>query len=255
MSSWTNSTLIGSVQRALRLLEVIADANRPMTVKALAARAGLNLGTTYNLVRTLIHEGYLRGDNDGLLLGPRFPGVSRTDSYGVFLATVRDTLTEVSQDIRAASYLARYDEGEVSVVDIVDSADFPRVSLWVGIQDSAHATALGKQILAELDREAQLDYLSRHPLAELTPNTIADQRQLLQQLTASDRSAFDREEYVIGSSCLAVPVRTPVMNAALAISLPVRDPRLADPEPITGRLREAAKALSLRLATADAVVG
>jgi DNA-binding IclR family transcriptional regulator len=251
-SSWTNSTLIGSVQRALRLLDLVAEANRPMTVKALAARAGLNLGTTYNLVRTLIHEGYLRGDNDGLLLGPRFPGVNRTHSRGVFLATVRETLTEVSADLAAAAYLSSYNDGEISLIDIVDSPANPRVSLWVGLQDSAHATAFGKQILADLDHAARLDYLSRHPLAELTPNTINSHRLLLQQLTGCCDAAIDKEEYALGYSCLAVPVRTAAVHAALAISVPASDPRLAEPAVITKRLSRAARSLSIRLAAVAA---
>ena len=248
MSEWTTTTLIGSVQRALRLLDIVGESPRPLTVKALANRSGLNIGTTYNLVRTLIHEGYLRADHDGVILGPRFPGLSDAPADGVFLAQVRQTLTEVSREFGAAAYLAQFVDGEVAVVDIADAPAHPRVPLWVGIQDSAHATALGKQILATLDPPNQLDYLSRHPLAELTPNTIMDTRALLTQLERSNAVAVDKQEYALGTSCLAVPVVTPHLRAALAISMTSGDERIDNPAAAAGRLRSSAATLSLRLA-------
>jgi len=247
VSEWTTSTLIGSVQRALLLLDIVGSSSRPLPVKALASRSGLSLGTTYNLVRTLIHEGYLHADQDGLILGPRFPGLSDNGADGVFLAQVRQTLTEVSAEFGAAAYVARFVDGEVTVVDIVDAPSHPRAPLWVGIQDSAHATALGKQLLATLEPDGRRDYLSRHPLADLTPNTIKDARALLLQLEHNTGVAVDKQEYALGTSCLAVPVVTPQLRAALAISIPADDDRIDDPDRISLQLRAAAAKLSLRL--------
>lgn len=247
MTEWTGATLISSVQRALKLVDIVANAGRPITVKALAQQAGLSLGTTYNLVRTLIHEGYLRGETDGLMLGSRFPALRTDDERGVFLARVRSALRAVTDDLGATAYLSRFSDGEVHIVDIVDALSQPRVELWVGIQDSAHATALGKQILAELSAEQRLDYLSRHPLAELTPHTISSRRVLLRQLEAGREVFVDKEEYAIGYTCLAVPVRTPDTVASLAISLPTEGRSKPDLELTARRLKTAAAKLSLQL--------
>lgn len=246
-----SSTMINSVRRALRLVDIVADAKRPLAVKALAQQADLSLGTTYNLVRTLVQEGYLRLEADGLLLGDRFPSLRPGEEEGVFLARVRKTLNQVLHDLDAAAYLSRYDDGEVTLIDIVDSKARPRVDLWVGMQDGAHATALGKLILAELDEESRADYLSRHPLAELTPHTICDRRALLRQLASYHDVAVDNEEYAIGYTCVAVPVRSPRIVASLAISLPARPRRSADLTGITRQLRTAGAALSMELTTAQ----
>lgn len=253
MSTWSSGTLINSVQRALRLLDVVAAASRPITVKALATRSGLSLGTTYNLARTLIHEGYLRGDTDGLLLGPRFPALTGQDTSGVFLARIRSALSQVSDEIGAAAYLSHYQDGEISVVDIVDSATHPRVALWVGVQDSAHATALGKQILANLDSDQLNDYLARHRLPELTEHTISSRRRLLQELAAGVDAIIDRQEYALGNVCLAVPVLTADSVYSLAISLPIDDRRIADLSDITDKLRAIAASLSLQLSAERAL--
>ncbi|UPL15106.1 IclR family transcriptional regulator [Microbacterium galbinum] len=246
-------TLIGSVQRALRLVDIVANSPRPLPTKMLAAITGLTPGTTYNLVRTLIHEGYLSAEPDGLVLGARFPTFQREiDTRGVFLARVRAALRSVTDEVGATAYLSRYDDGEMHLIDIVDAEQNPRVELWVGLQSSGHATALGKQILAELPDDDRLDYLSRHRLEELTPRTISDRRTLLTQLEHSPGWTLDHEEYVIGATCVAVPVIAPNVTASLAISLP-SDQAIVDRE-LVAKLQRAARRLSIQLG-ADALGG
>lgn len=246
-------TLIGSVQRALRLVDIVANSPRPLPTKMLAAITGLTPGTTYNLVRTLIHEGYLSAEPDGLVLGARFPSFQREiDARGVFLARVRAALRSITDEVGATAYLSRYDDGEMHLIDIVDAEQNPRVELWVGLQSSGHATALGKQILAELTDDDRLDYLSRHRLEELTPRTISDRRTLLTQLEHSPGWTLDQEEYAIGATCVAVPVIAPDVTASLAISLP-SDQAVVDRE-LVSKLQRAARRLSLQLG-ADSMGG
>ncbi|CAD5138558.1 MULTISPECIES: IclR family transcriptional regulator [Microbacterium] len=244
-------TLIGSVQRALRLVDIVANSPRPLPAKMLSSITGLTPGTTYNLVRTLVHEGYLSAEPDGLVLGGRFPSFQQQiDSRGVFLARVRAALRAVTEDVGATAYLSRYADGEMHLVDIVDSVRNPRIELWVGLHASAHATALGKQILAALSEEDRLDYLSRHRLEELTPRTISDRRTLLTQLEQTPGWAVDREEYAIGATCVAVPVIAPGVTASLAVSLPAD--RAVVNRRLVSNLQRTARRLSLQLG-ADAL--
>lgn len=246
MTQEHRQTLISSVQRALKLVDIVANATRPLPVKAIAQASGLSLGTAYNITRTLVHEGYLSAEPDGLVLGSRFPSLRPVDDEGVFLARARQTLRSVTEELGATAYLSRFDDGEVQIIDIVDAVASPRVELWVGITDSAHATALGKQILAELSPAQRSDYLSRHPPEELTPHTISDRRALLSQLEHSTRAAVDRQEYAIGYTCVAVPVRAPGVIASLAISLP-SDRRDTDLNALIRQLQSSAGKLSLQL--------
>ncbi len=68
------ATLIGSVQRAMRLLETVAGHEHGAPAKQLARETGLALPTTYHLLRTLVHEGYLRRDRGLFFLGRRPSG-------------------------------------------------------------------------------------------------------------------------------------------------------------------------------------
>lgn len=246
MTESHDQTLIASVQRAVQLVDIVANAARPTPVKAMARASGLSLGTTYNIVRTLVHEGYLSHEPDGLVLGDHFPSLRSRDDEGVFLARVRGTLHCVTAELGATAYFSRFSDGEMNVIDIVDAPSSPRVELWVGINHSAHATALGKQILTELDADGRLDYLSRHPLAQLTRHTISDLPTLLDQLQRRTSSAIDTEEYAIGYRCIAVPVRAPGVVASLAVSLALGK-KPVDTAQLVRRLQTFAGKLSLQL--------
>jgi len=242
----TQPTLITSVRRALAVIEIVAESPRPITAKTISRRTGLSLGTTYNLIRTLQHDGYLVAERDGLVLGDRLPGMAGSPG-GMLIARGRSVLKELCRDLKAATYLTVFADGEIRLVDIVDSAEAPRVELCVGVQDSAHATAFGKQILAALPAKERLDYLHRHPPAPLTPYTIADPRDLLRTLDRTTGAAVDRQEYALGHRCIAVPVQTPTMVGAVAISMPADRP---DPEErMIAALRDGAERLAVRLGT------
>ncbi|MET0886172.1 MAG: IclR family transcriptional regulator [Mycetocola sp.] len=246
MTSDGDGTLLGSVQRAIALVDVVANAQRPLPVKAIAQASGLTLGTAYNIVRTLVHEGFLAHEPDGLVLGSRFPSLQPQETDGVVLARTRATLRQVSQEFGVAACLSRFTDGEVYVVDIVEPPQAPRLDFWVGMQDSAHASAFGKRILGDLEEEDRLEYLSRHPLEKFTKNTITDQRTLLQHLAQYPIASVDAEESIAGYHCLAVPVQAPGVIGSLAVSGPaVAAP--VDVSQVVKRMQAAASRLSLTL--------
>ncbi|WAL69030.1 IclR family transcriptional regulator [Amycolatopsis cynarae] len=215
-------TLIGSVQRALHLLDAVGSAERPVPAKQLAHSVGLPLPTAYHLLRTLVHEGYLRKLEDGYVLGTRVDTLCRRDSGQARLRRARPVLRALRDELRGAAYLALYRDGEIELIDIVDGPDTQRVDLWVGVHEAGHATAFGQCILSELDRAAREDYLSRHRLADLTPNTVTDLRVLEQRLRRGEALTGEREEYLLGTACVAAPVHAPGLVGAVAISMPVR---------------------------------
>lgn len=214
-------TLIGSVRRALNLLDAVGAADRPLPAKTLARQTGQPLPTAYHLLRTLVHEGYLRRlGGEGYVLGDRVAALS--SGTAARLARFHPVLQGLHDEVSAAAYLSVLDDGEIRLVDVVDSPTAPRVDLWVGFHDAAHATALGKAVLSALDDAGRRDYLSLHELPDLTPHTVTDRRSLLRQLDSAGSYAVDREEYALGTVCLAAAVPSPDLVAAVAVSAPAR---------------------------------
>ena len=122
------------------------------------------------------------------------------------------------------------------MAEIVDSARAPRIDLWVGIHDAAHATALGKCILGQLPASSGEDYLARHPLHDLTPRTVVDRRRL--RLPATGEVAVDDGEYAVGVCCLAATVTTGHDVGAVGVVVAPRERRPpADAADAAGRRR------------------
>ncbi|NEE51097.1 IclR family transcriptional regulator, partial [Streptomyces sp. SID8455] len=107
----------------------------------------------------------------------------------------------------AAVYLSRYVDGEVSVTQVADGPLTPAVNEWVDFRSSAHASAVGKCLLAQLDHEGRRDHLSRHRIARLTSRTITSEKVLLSKLEAQPATVpvLDLQEYAVGTVCAAVP--------------------------------------------------
>ncbi|WP_308402384.1 helix-turn-helix domain-containing protein [Streptomyces sp. TBY4] len=68
----TAPTLIGSVQRALRLVEAMY-AEGGATAKRLSRLTGIPLPTVYHLLRTLSHEGYVQREGGAFRLSEHLP--------------------------------------------------------------------------------------------------------------------------------------------------------------------------------------
>jgi IclR family transcriptional regulator, acetate operon repressor len=215
-------TLIQSVQRALRIIEVVAEHDGRARAKEVARATGLPLPTTYHLLRTCAHEGWLQRLDDGsYVLGHRIDVVRAQGTAARGIAHARPALEWLRDALGGAVYLARYVDGEIVVAEIVDSARAPRIDLWVGMHDAAHATALGKCILGQLPAIEREDYLTRHPLHDLTPRTVVDRRRL--RLPSTGEIAVDDGEYALGVCCVAATVTTGRNAGAVGVVTPRRE--------------------------------
>ncbi|MBG6093453.1 IclR family transcriptional regulator [Actinomadura viridis] len=221
MDETRRPTLIASVQRALRLMEAVAAHPGGAPAKQLAREADLPLATAYHLLRTLAHEGYAQRLPEGVwVLGERVRTLHGRSRAQQIMTHVRPTLSTLRDELSAASYFAMHVDDEIRVIDVADGPRAPRVDTWVGFDQAAHATAIGKCLLRQLSQERRRDYLSRHPLVGLTRHTITEPRLLLRLLDTPAEISLDREEYALGTGCAAVPVSdaTGSVVGALAVS-------------------------------------
>ncbi|GAA3723098.1 IclR family transcriptional regulator C-terminal domain-containing protein [Streptomyces tremellae] len=220
-------TLIGSVQRALRLLEAVGSHRNGASAKQLAREAGLPLATTYHLLRTLAHEGYLHRENGVFRLGASVPLLARDEALQNRRSKIVETLRSLCDRLGAPVYFAVYRDGEIELVSVADSPQTPAVEEWVDFRTTGHAHAIGQCLLSQLDAAARRDHLDRHPVFALTAHSVRSEGALLTRLAALDRTARDplrpvieRQEYVLGTVCAALPMTVGATPAAMAISVP-----------------------------------
>ncbi|MFH9987769.1 IclR family transcriptional regulator [Streptomyces luteogriseus] len=213
---------MGSVQRAMRLLETVAGHEYGAPAKQLARETGLALPTTYHLLRTLVHEGYLRRDKGLFFLGEAAERLSGSGARQKRRSTVVDALAHWRDVLGAPVYYAVYREGEIEVMCVADSPGTPAVEEWADFRETGHAHAIGQCLLSQLDGEARRDHLDRYPVQPLTPYTVRDNHSLLRRLERIRRMepVTERQEYALGAVCAAIPLTLGTTAATMAISLP-----------------------------------
>ncbi|MEU5087165.1 helix-turn-helix domain-containing protein [Streptomyces sp. NPDC021356] len=215
-------TLIGSVQRAMRLLETVAGHEHGAPAKQLARETGIALPTAYHLLRTLVHEGYLHRDRGLFFLGEAAERLSSSGAAQKRRSTVVDSLAQWRDLIGVPVYYAMYRDGEIEVVCVSDTPGNPAVQEWADFRETGHAHAIGQCLLSQLDENARRDHLARYPVRSITPYTVRDDHTMLRRLERMPRMqpVTERQEYALGTVCAAVPITVGTMAATMALSLP-----------------------------------
>lgn len=228
-----------SAQDALRVLETVTRHTSGATAVELGRGSGLDQERLTALLRMLRREGYVEQTADGAYVTGE--ALARLGSADGREQAVRDklqrTLDRLRDSVGAAVYISRYVDGEVSVTHYADSPTTPKVNEWVDFRVSAHATAVGKSLLTQLDHAGRRDHLARHRMARLTSRTITSDALLMSRLESQPPTVpvLDLQEYAVGTVCAAVPITAGSSVGCLALSLPVEQAH---------RLREAADELN-----------
>lgn len=209
---------VQSVGRALRVLEVVGS--RPgLPVKTIARRCDLNISTTYHLVRTLAYENYLHRRPDGTYVigegvARRFHELQRSLSRPPDSSTV---LRHLVARTGLSAYLGHLDGDRLTVVEVVEGPGSPYLEDFEsGLAVSAHATALGKALLAALPRRQRRSYLSGKRLRPFTANTRTDPAVLEDELAMVHRgeAVVEHGEFRDGIACAAGLVAPPEEEGA-----------------------------------------
>jgi DNA-binding IclR family transcriptional regulator len=239
--------LLHSVQRALRVLSLIAEHPEGLCAREISKALGMNISTCYHILNTLVASEYLdrHSSNQVYLLGPQIPflnnafvqGLAKQESVSTMeedlwstsftpaslVNRLRSILYSLTAQTQEPSYMACWRYGDVELQAIVEAPQAPKVTnLYVGYRGQAHSHALGKILLAYSDPTFVDRYLDSHPLTPSGPNTIIERSRFIDELNGIVRQGYsiDREEFTSDICCIAVPVFAPrgQVVAALGIS-------------------------------------
>lgn len=244
------SDLIRSVQRALRVMEAIGSSPGGLSAKQIARRCELNLPTAYHLVRTLTYEGYLiRAEGGryqvGLAVSDRFADLAKTMRGP---ATVAEVLRRTVGDTGYSHYLGKIVDGRVAITAVTEGARSPHVEeLIIGFDDGAHATALGKALLATMSSQERGWYLRESGMRRYTESTVTEPRALEYDLAqlATQGIYTETGQFRNGLGCAATVVRDdpdPRCRSVIACAIPLPELRWYGSR-VKNRLRRAAEEL------------
>ncbi|HKZ77707.1 MAG TPA: IclR family transcriptional regulator [Pyrinomonadaceae bacterium] len=202
---------VTSVERALTILELLAEKQQGLTTSEISRRAKIPKSSASYLLRTLAARGYLRRDPE---TGQFTPGIRMLSLGGQAIQgmQLRDValpyLRQIAERTRLDSHLAVLDHGDAVYVERIESPGFIKMAIWVGKRVAPQVTAIGKALICYLERYEIQEIVGTHQVSPVSAKTIVSLPHLLEELAVTRQRgyAFDDEEHALGVRCIAAPV-------------------------------------------------
>jgi DNA-binding IclR family transcriptional regulator len=218
--------LVPAVERAVGVLDALAEARRPQSLADLARALSLPRSSVHGLLATLVALGLARRNDDAeFSIGPK--ALRWADAYGsgpdlrrAFDARVDDLPALHTETVM----LAALDGADVVYLACRPGSRPLAVNFRVGGRFPAECTSSGKAMLSALPDDAVRERLQHTGLRRLTRHSPSSVAALLRQLASVRRigHAIDDEETAEGMQCFGAPVRSARSDrptAAVAVSV------------------------------------
>jgi IclR family acetate operon transcriptional repressor len=240
-----------SAERSLRLLALLANEGRALTLAELAAQLGLPKGTAHRICTQLLATGFLARDVDerSFSVGPALRKLAfDTLNHGVVRGLRHEVLSELVRQGRRdlQPHDARRRAGAVPRPRRGAMAAAAHARCGLACAAALHRE---RQALSRADAEDARDVLiDSLPLVRMTANTITKADALRAECDQIARRGYsrDREEFIAGLVAVAVPVRDAAgeVRAALAVHAPTARMSMEDAVKRIDALKAAAERMS-----------
>lgn len=244
----TERDYVQSLERGFAVLLAFDEEMTTPTLAELAAKTGFSRPAVRRLLLTLQRLGYVESHGSRWSLTPRVLTIGQHyTATNARIELAQPHLLRLAERTGESASLAELDEFDAVYVARVPVRRIMSINVAVGSRVPAHATSMGRVLLAWAGPARITRYLEEAPLRAHTPRTITDPAELrmaLSEVREQGWSIVDGElEEGLLSASAPVRDRTGAVVAALASSTSAG--RLA-PE----RLREETVPLLLETATA-----
>ncbi|MGY0491542.1 IclR family transcriptional regulator [Streptomyces sp. WG-D5] len=219
--------LVKSAERTARIMETLAESADGLSLSGLQERTGYPRSSLYALLRTLTTLKWIE-TSDGEQtygIGPRalLAGTAYLDRDPALPLAVQQ-LESLRAETGYTVHYARLDAPNVIYLASREVTEPKRLVSRVGRQLPAHATSLGKALLAERTRAEVDAILPDERLRQLTEATVATRTALHAELEESRVRGWsiEREQNTAGLCCVAACVgyRIPATDA-ISCSMPL----------------------------------
>jgi IclR family pca regulon transcriptional regulator len=211
-----------SLARGLDIIESFGAQARTQTVSDVAVNTGLTRATARRFLLTLVDLGYVVTDGRSFALAPRVLGLGYSFLSGLgFPSVALPHLERLVAEVDEASEGSILDGHDVAYVARVPGSKRMTISATVGSRMPAHATAMGRVLLAGLSDEDLDHYLATARLRPFLPRTTIDPDGLRQRILSAraDGYALVDQELEDGLIAIAVPIHDRVRRVVGAINL------------------------------------
>lgn len=258
MAAERDEHFVQALDRGLAVLRAFATRQHPLTLSEVARTTDLSLPAARRFLLTLVELGYLRHEGHHFTLTTRVLELGNAYLSSLPLARIATPhLRELAERLQAMTSVAVLCDSDVYYVAQAPGSKVLSADIPVGSHYPAHATSVGKALLAGLPFNDLRERLDTLKLTTVTRRTITTRRRLLAELdrVRSQGWVVSDGELEEGMRGVAVPIRdrhTRVI-AALNVTLQIDDSPHADPRRyLVPELAATAHRIEAGLATAAA---
>jgi len=218
---------VNSAAKAFAVLKSFSAEEFELTISEVAERAGMDRGTTFRLIQTLVKLGYLHANEATrrYRLSLKCLDLGYTAlSGGNMRGQAEPLLRELVPAFGDAASLGVLDDSDVVYLARVSAGlDRHKIDRRPGSRIKAYAAALGHVLLAGLPKDEQVARLEATDRIKLSERTLTDLKPLLARLDQVRRlgHAVSDGENAYGLRTLAAPVFGPDKSVIAGVSLTV----------------------------------
>lgn len=248
--------MIQSLDRGLRILELLVKEGSEVPLGEIAQKAELAPATTYRLLQTLLVRGYVKQLPSGKYQhGPRILELAGEVLTSMDLSLhARPALLQLQEWTQETIHFGVLAGEHAQYVDKLEGRRPYRLASVVGMSLDLHSSAIGKCILAFLPSDQRARLLDK-PLKAHTERTITDHRALNLELDRIHSLGYclDDEEDREGVRCIGAPVFNHHGDAigGISVSGPTFHFSISDAVKLAPHLLAAAREVSLSLGAQD----
>lgn len=245
-ADWTESVSV--LDRVTAVFDAFGEHDEGLGVSELARRANLPKSTVSRIAADLVAQRFLDRDGDKLYLGVRLFELAQSVEQPRRLRRIAlPVMTELRDATGQTVNLAVLEGADVVFVAIVRGEPTSKPLARIGGRLPAHATALGKAILAVSPQDV-VDRIIQGRLEMRTPHTISEPSALLRELVDIRRLgvATESNECANDRACAASPILGHGGAPIAAISVAGSVSNLV-PDSVAPAVRAAAMILSRRM--------
>jgi IclR family acetate operon transcriptional repressor len=223
-----------AVDRALQVLLLLGSRPDGLSLQEIAEHTGIPKPSLHRTLVAMRGRGCaVQRDAGGLyLLGPAVLEAAFTFHAGLDLRRLMHPLAEeVSEHFRQTCHVAVLDGADVTYIDKVEAPIGVRLTSVIGGRNPAHATGVGKVLLADAlpDRAAVKAWVAEHgPLAARTAHTITTVSRLADELDQVRARGWSVDDQESENGLLCVATRVPLVFGEHAPTVAVSATGLRD---------------------------
>lgn len=200
-----------SLERGMAVIQVFSREHPALTLSEVARLTGITRATARRILLTLEELGHVRSDGRLFSLTPRvlslgWAYLSSLNLWEIAQPLMEDLVEETHESCSAATL----DLPDIVYVARVPTRRIMTIALGVGTRLPAHATSMGRVLLADLPPRELDDFLASTKLERYTDRTITDPDELraaLAEVRAQGWALVD-EELEVGLRSVAAPIRS-----------------------------------------------